>query len=197
MLEPLVLILIGYLLGSIPLGYLLVQRLRGVDLKTQGSGNIGAANAYRTAGLRHAIGVLALDIAKGAAPVLLARPLVAGDATPAAAGVAAILGHVFPVWLGFRGGKGVATACGVFSVLAPLATAISGVFFVLTVWLTRYISLGSLVASAALAPVAFALGVSPAVVLAAALSALVIVQRHRSNLVRLQAGTERRLGQKA
>jgi acyl phosphate:glycerol-3-phosphate acyltransferase len=113
-------ILLGYLLGSIPFAFLLSRRT-GIDIRHAGSGNLGAANVLRTSGVGAAVGVLLLDVAKGAGTVLLAHRLTGGDATPAAAGLAAVVGHVYPVWLRFRGGKGVATACGVFSVLTPAA----------------------------------------------------------------------------
>jgi glycerol-3-phosphate acyltransferase PlsY len=135
-----------------------------------------------------------LDIAKGAAGVLLARALSAGPAVPAAAGLAAIVGHIYPVWLTFRGGKGVATACGVFSVLTPMAVPPALVLFTTAVWITKYISLGSVLASLVLPPIAYATGSpAPAVAAAAAASAL-IVFRHRSNLMRVRSGTETRIG---
>jgi glycerol-3-phosphate acyltransferase PlsY len=113
---------------------------------------------------------------------------------PAIAGFAAIVGHIYPVWLRFRGGKGVATACGVFGVLTPLAAVPAFAIFIATVWITRYISLGSIVASVVLPPIAYATG-SPAPVVGAAVSAaILIVFRHRSNLARLASGTERRIG---
>jgi glycerol-3-phosphate acyltransferase PlsY len=119
------------------------------------------------------------------------------SAAPAAAGLAAIVGHIYPVWLRFRGGKGVATACGVFSVLTPFAIPPALAIFAVTVWLTKYISLGSMLASAALPPIAYATG-SPAPAVAAAFAAsAIIVFRHRSNLVRLRTGTERRIGARA
>ena len=115
----------------------------------------------------------------------------------AAAGVAAVVGHVFPIWLGFRGGKGVATSCGVFAVLAPMATVLAGIGFVITVWLTRYVSLGSLGAAIVLPPLAYYLAAPVTVVAAAAVCAVIILGRHRSNVRRLQPGTERRLGERS
>ncbi|MBA3271098.1 MAG: glycerol-3-phosphate 1-O-acyltransferase PlsY [Acidobacteria bacterium] len=190
-------VLLGYGLGSLPLGYLVASRLKGIDLRRVGSGNVGAANVYRTTGLAMAMLVVCVDVAKGASSVLFAAGLTTGVAQPVAAGVAAILGHIYPVWLRFQGGKGVATACGVFWMLAPLATAVAATLFVGTVWLTRYVSLGSIVAVMALPPLAWVTDKSVSVVAGAAVAAVVIVQRHRSNLARLQDGTERRLGQKA
>jgi glycerol-3-phosphate acyltransferase PlsY len=187
-------ILIGYGVGSLPLGYLVANRAKGIDLRRVGSGNVGAANVYRTAGLAAALIVVLVDVAKGASSVFFAARLTTGAADPVAAGVAAIIGHVYPVWLRFHGGKGVATACGVFWMLAPLATAAAATMFVLIVWLTRYVSLGSIVATLALPPLAWFTDKSIPVVIGAALAAALIVQRHHANLGRLQRGSERRLG---
>lgn len=187
-------VLLGYGLGSLPLGYLVASRAKGVDLRRVGSGNVGATNAYRTAGLAAALIVILVDVAKGASSVFFAARFASGAADPVAAGVAAIIGHVYPVWLRFHGGKGVATACGVFWMLAPLATAISATLFVLVVWITRYVSLGSILATIALPPLAFFTDKSIAVVIGAGLAAMLIVQRHRANLARLQQGVEPRLG---
>ena len=194
---PVLVVSIGYLAGSIPFAFLAGRLLRGIDIRRAGSGNVGAANVLRTTGLFTALCVMLLDAAKGAGAVLCAKQLVAGDATSAAAGVAAVVGHIYPLWLRFRGGKGVATAAGVFAVLTPLAMAPAAAIFVITVWATRFISLGSLVATLALGPIAFALGAPAAIVSAAGMVALLIVYRHRTNLGRLLAGTERRIGQKA
>jgi glycerol-3-phosphate acyltransferase PlsY len=187
-------ILIGYGVGSLPLGYLVANRAKGVDLRRVGSGNVGAANVYRTAGLAAALIVVLVDVAKGASSVFFAARLATGAADPVAAGVAAIIGHVYPVWLRFHGGKGVATACGVFWMLAPLATAVSATLFVIVVWLTRYVSLGSIVATLALPPLAWFTDKSIPVIIGAAVAAALIVQRHHANLARLQQGSERRLG---
>src|SRR5262245_46857154 len=123
-------LVVGYTVGSLPLGYLIASRVRGIDLRRVGSGNVGATNVYRSAGLATALVVIVVDLAKGAGSVLLAARILAGPSAPVAAGVAAIVGHVYPVWLRFRGGKGVATACGAFSILAPFATAIAAGVFV-------------------------------------------------------------------
>ena len=194
---PLLVVSIGYLAGSIPFAFLAGRYFRGVDIRRIGSGNVGAANVLRSTSTLMAVVVMLLDAAKGAAAVLFAQRLAPGDAAPAAAGIAAVVGHVYPLWLRFRGGKGVATAAGVFAILTPLALAPAAAIFVATVWATRFISLGSLVATLALAPIALALGSSAAVVGAAGAVALLIVFRHRTNIGRLLAGTERRIGQKA
>ena len=190
-------IVTAYLLGSIPFALLLSRRWSAVDVRAIGSGNVGAANAMRASGVAAGVLVALLDAAKGAASVALAARLSGETAAPAAAGVAAILGHVYPVWLRFRGGKGVATACGVFSVLTPAAVPPALAIFVGVVWLTKYVSLGSLLAALALPPMAYALGGSAPAVVAAFGAAAIIVFRHRSNLGRLRTGTERRIGVRA
>jgi acyl phosphate:glycerol-3-phosphate acyltransferase len=189
-------ILVGYLFGSIPFALLVSRGLAGVDVRRAGSGNVGSANVLRTSGVATALLVLVLDMAKGAGSVLLADRWSAAASTPAVAGLAAIVGHVYPIWLRFRGGKGVATACGVFAVLTPWAVLPACALFVATVWATRFVSLGSLVAALALGPIAYALAAPPASWLAAAGAAILIVFRHRSNVARLRAGTERRIGQR-
>ena len=191
--ETVLPILLGYSLGSLPLGYLVANRTKGIDLRRVGSGNVGAANVYRTAGFGTAIIVVLVDIAKGASSVFFAARLATGVADPVAAGVAAVIGHVYPVWLRFHGGKGVATACGVFWMLAPLATAISATLFVLAVWLTRYVSLGSMIATAALPPLAWLTEKPMPVVVGASVAAAVILQRHRANVMRLRSGSEPKL----
>ena len=153
-----------------------------------------AANVMRTSGVGAGVLVALLDMLKGAASVVLAERLSANAIAPAAAGFAAIVGHIYPVWLRFRGGKGVATACGVFAILTPLAVPPALAVFVVAVWITKYISLGSVLASIALPPLAYAAGSAAPVVAAAFAAAAIIVFRHRSNVVRLRAGTERRLG---
>ena len=187
----------GYLLGSIPFAYLLARRHRGIDLRVAGSGNVGAANLLRTTTKKIGVSAMALDVAKGVASVLVARQLDPGATGPAVAGIAAVLGHIYPVWLGFRGGKGVATTCGVFSILAPQATVVATVVFLALVWWTRYISLGSVAGSVILAPLAYVFGAPEVTVLAALIVAAIVVHRHRSNLRRVFAGVERRLGQSA
>lgn len=189
-------ILVAYLIGSIPFALLLAKRW-GADLRHTGSGNLGAANVMRASGVRAGLIVAALDVAKGAASVAIAQRLASDAAAPAFAGVAAIIGHVYPVWLRFRGGKGVATACGVFSVLTPAAVPGALALFVATVWITKYVSAGSVVATIAVPPLAYALGSPAPAVLAALFAAALIVFRHRSNLLRLRSGTERRLGVRA
>jgi glycerol-3-phosphate acyltransferase PlsY len=192
-----IVLVVGYLLGSIPFAYLLARRHRGIDLRLTGSGNVGAANLLRTTTKKIGVSAMALDVSKGVASVLVARQIDPGATGPAVAGIAAVLGHIYPVWLGFRGGKGVATTCGVFAVLAPQATAIATVVFLAVVWWTRYISLGSVGGSVLLAPLAYLTGASEVTVIAAIIVAAIVIHRHRSNLGRVIAGIERRLGQRA
>ena len=186
-------VLLGYFIGSIPFA-LVLARYRGLDLRKIGSGNLGAANVLRASGATAGVVVAVLDIGKGALSVLLVDQLSDGPALPAMAGLAAIVGHIYPIWLRFRGGKGVATACGVFAVLTPLAAAPAFAIFIATVWITRYISLGSVIASVVLPPVAYVTGSPPPVVASAVAASILIVFRHRSNLARLASGTERRIG---
>ncbi|HEX5107070.1 MAG TPA: glycerol-3-phosphate 1-O-acyltransferase PlsY [Vicinamibacterales bacterium] len=188
-------ITLGYLIGSVPFAQLLSAR-RGIDLRRVGSGNVGASNLLRTLGVRPAVVAMCLDAVKGAVAVLVAQRLAVSAVTPMAAGVASVVGHVYPVWLRFRGGKGVATAAGVFAVVSPIALAIACAVFVLSVWITRYISVGSLAGTLSLAVVTAVNDDPIAVPFGAAAAALVIVYRHRANLSRILAGTERRIGQR-
>ena len=190
-------IVAAYLIGSVPFALLLARRWGAADLRTFGSGNLGAANVLRASGVRAGVIVAALDVAKGAAGVALAMRLSDGAFAPAVAGFAAVVGHIYPVWLKFKGGKGVATACGVFSVLTPLAVPPSLVVFLITVWWTKYISLGSLLATIALPSIAYATGAPAAIIAAAWATAALIVFRHRSNVARIVGGTERRIGARA
>jgi glycerol-3-phosphate acyltransferase PlsY len=189
-------ILAAYLIGSVPFALILARRW-GADLRRVGSGNLGAANVLRASGVTAGVLVALLDVMKGAFSVAIAFRMSDGAAVPAAAGFAAIVGHIYPVWLRFRGGKGVATACGVFSMLAPAAVPPAIAVFVITVWMTKYISLGSVLASAALPPIAYALGTPAPAVAAAFAASAIIIFRHRTNLDRVRAGTERRIGVRA
>ena len=202
---------VAYLLGSIPFGYLLVRIFRGEDIRLTGSGNIGATNVARTGARGLGITTLALDAIKGALAVWLAATLagskynLCGDfvehpCAPALrlmslAALFAVLGHVFPVWLGFKGGKGVATALGVFCVLFPKAIVVSLAIFILVVAVTRYVSLGSILGAISF-PVAAYFLQDPdwlSLLLASAV-ALIVVLKHHQNIGRLLAGTENRFG---
>src|SRR6266849_5838614 len=187
-------IIAAYLIGSVPFALLLARRWGAADLRRVGSGNLGAANVLRASGVKAGVLVAVLDVTKGAVSVMLAERFGGGAAASAAAGLAAVVGHIYPVWLRFRGGKGVATACGVFSVLTPIAIPPALGIFVIAVWITKYVSVGSMLASIALPPIAYAMGSGAPAVAAASAASAIIVFRHRSNLMRLRAGTERRIG---
>lgn len=195
--RPIVVIVIAYLIGSIPFGYLIVRTKEGGDIRQTGSGGTGATNVSRRAGKAAGVLTLLLDASKGVAAVLIAQNLSGSDWVQAAAAIAVIVGHIFPVWLGFRGGKGVATGVGVFLVLAPIALLCAGVIFVSIVFFTRYVSLGSIMA-AALIPLLVWLQnvfVEPVADLrplltAAVVGALLIIVAHRGNIERLARGTE-------
>lgn len=193
--EELLTVTIGYLIGSVPFAFLLARR-RGIDLRRVGSGNVGATNVLRTSGVGIAVIAMCLDGLKGSAAVLVASRIAIGPASAVAAGLASVIGHIYPVWLGFRGGKGVATAAGMFAVLAPAALGVAAAVFVLAVWATRYISVGSLAGAITLAIATAATDAPAAVAVGALVTALVILHRHRGNLSRLIAGTERRVGQR-
>lgn len=197
-------VVLAYLLGSIPFGYLIVRLRGGGDVRETGSGGTGATNVTRRAGRAAGLLTLALDAAKGALAVALARYLLADDFGVnwwvVAAALGAVAGHVFPVWLRFRGGKGVATGLGVFLSLAPLAVLCALPVFALVVWATRYVSLGSMTAAALLPLFVWLLGrrgagaaegLSPVLTAAAAGAALIIFM-HRANIGRLLRGTENR-----
>jgi glycerol-3-phosphate acyltransferase PlsY len=197
-LRPLLLVIIAYLLGSIPFGFLIVRKKLGADIRQSGSGGTGATNVSRRAGKAAGVITLVLDALKGSVAVLLAKGLAPDvDWLIAAAAIAAIVGHMFPVWLAFRGGKGVATGVGVFSILAPIAVLCAGTIFVIIVSLTRYVSLGSIVAAATI-PLFVWLFVEPVrdsrwLLTAAIVGALLIVFAHRGNIARLARGTESRI----
>jgi glycerol-3-phosphate acyltransferase PlsY len=185
-------ILLAYLLGAIPFGYLLVKWRTGRDVRTMGSGNIGATNVLRTTGRAAGVLTLLLDIGKGYVAVWLAGRLSGNSATVmSAAALAAMLGHAYPVFLRFRGGKAVATFLGAFLRLAAPAILAALIVFVIVVWRTRYISMGSIVSSGTF-PLAVWLIVHPpwVVVAAAATGGAFIIWRHKENIQRLRAGTE-------
>jgi glycerol-3-phosphate acyltransferase PlsY len=182
----------AYFLGSVPFAWLVARAGSGTDLRHVGSGNVGATNVLRSAGVARAVVALALDAGKGALAVWAARRAALKEPLVALAGFLAVIGHVLPLWFSFRG-KGVATASGVFAVLAPQSFLGAAAVFFLTVGVTRYVSLGALLAALALALVAIVR--EPAVVAGAAVAtAAVIWLRHRVNIERLRAGTEWRLG---
>jgi glycerol-3-phosphate acyltransferase PlsY len=210
--TPLLIVIVAYLLGSIPFGYLIVRATKGADVRETGSGGTGATNVSRRAGKSAGVLTLVLDAMKGAAAVLIAK-IILGSTVAASAGlggltektywwvtaaaIAVIVGHIFPVWLRFRGGKGVATGVGVFLVLAPIALALAGLVFIVIVVSTRYVSLGSIGAAVAIPlflflqhvfirPVEFLVPTLTAANIVAAL----IVFAHRANIGRLLSGSE-------
>ncbi len=197
---------VGYLLGSIPFGYLLVKVFRGEDVRLSGSGNIGATNVARSGAKGLGIATLVLDALKGSCAVAFALLLApsqgfhgSGRPSPlplmATAALAAVLGHVFPVWLRFKGGKGVATALGVFMVLFPIAILVALAIFILVVVVTRYVSLGSILGAISFPIAAYFLQPTDwiSLVLASMVSLIVII-KHRENIRRLLAGNENRFG---
>ncbi len=189
-------IVLGYLAGSVPFAFLLARR-RGIDVRVAGSGNVGAANVLRTTGPWRGVIVMALDMMKGMTAVAMAQLMSSGAGTASLAGAAAIVGHIYPVWLRFHGGKGVAVAAGVFTMLTPVAAATAAAVFLAIAWTTRYVSLASIAATLALPPAAWVLGSPQPVVLVAFGSAALILFRHRANWHRLRTGTERRVGARA
>jgi len=192
--------LIGYLLGSVPTGYLYGKWLRGIDIRKHGSGNVGATNASRVLGKPAFVIVLAFDIVKGALPVLIARWAQMDELVQVLAGLAAIIGHTFTIFLWFRGGKGVATSAGVFLALAPVNTSMALIIFFIVLAFTRYISLSSIVASIALLGSALVQFITKEMgqwtFFAIFLACILVVLRHRSNISRLKAGTEPKIGQR-
>ena len=210
--RPAAVIVIGYLIGSIPFGYLIVRATQGADVRETGSGGTGATNVSRRAGNAAGVVTLFLDASKGAAAVAIAKvvlglpvfalgshlglPVENASWWVTAAAIAVIVGHIFPVWLRFRGGKGVATAVGVFLMLAPVAVGFAGVIFVVVVWRTRYVSLGSIVAAMMIPGVTLIQNLlRPTVEFAPLLiaeiaAAVLIIFAHRANLGRLIDGTE-------
>ncbi len=197
MLGPLT-TLVAYLLGSVPFGYMIVRWRKGIDVRETGSQSIGATNVMRHLGIAGFLGTFILDFGKGAAAVLLASRLTGKDPRwLAASAVAAIIGHIFPVWLKFRGGKGVATGVGVFIALAPIPMGLVLVIFVVMVAIWRYISLGSIVATASFPFLVYLLNHPPMpIVLGAVGGAALIIGKHHANIRRLLNGTENRLGKK-
>jgi glycerol-3-phosphate acyltransferase PlsY len=184
-------VIASYLLGSIPTG-LLLGKAFGVDIRSAGSGNIGATNVYRTLGRTVGVLTLAGDCLKGVVPVVLARHLGLPDIWLAAAGSAAFLGHVFTVFLRFKGGKGVATALGVFLGISPLSVLAAFGVFALVLWKWRFVSLASMSAAALMALFIAAIDGRPLIISMTLLIAAVIILKHRENIVRLKAGTENR-----
>jgi glycerol-3-phosphate acyltransferase PlsY len=191
----------AYLVGSIPWSWLVVRWKTGRDVREVGSGNVGATNAMRAAGRGAGALALVLDVVKGVAPVLAARSLGAPPLVESGVAAFAVVGHMYPLWLRFRGGKGVATAAGALGALAPLAMSLSLVVFVAVVTWKRYVSLASIAAACTFPLFVLLLAArddgaraEASFLVGSTLVPLLVVWRHRGNLRRLVAGTERRLG---
>jgi len=190
---------LSYLIGSIPTSYLAGRWFRGIDLRQHGSKNLGATNVFRIMGWKFAVPVALIDMAKGAVPVLVLAPAVStSDLFPLLCGVLAVVGHVFSVFVGFKGGKGVATSAGVVLGMAPLAVGLCLLVWLALVWLTGYVSLGSVAAAALFPPAVWMLYPDrrPTIWIYLLL-AVVIIWMHRANIARLRAGTENRFGRRA
>lgn len=192
---------LAYLLGSIPWGYFLLHWQRGIDIREYGSGRIGMTNVLRTAGGRMAAAVLLLDLGKGILAVLLAREVIGTTTGEVVVGLLALIGHNWPVFLRFRGGRGIATGLGSLSVMAPLAVVVGMVFFIPITLISRYLSLGSItgVITSCLSLLALVLlGMySSTYTWYAFIGGAIIIWQHRDNIQRLMRGTERRLGSPA
>lgn len=189
MTREILLIIAAYLLGSIPTG-LLLAKAAGVDIRSSGSGNIGATNVYRTLGRNVGIMTLVGDCLKGVIPVVAASYLGMSDNWIAVTGLAAFLGHIYTVFLGFKGGKGVATALGVFLAVSPAAVCSTLLIFLFAVWKWRYISLASIAAAVAMPGMIAVFDSRPPIVIMTVIIALLIVWKHRDNIKRLKEGTE-------
>ncbi|OGR30639.1 MAG: acyl-phosphate glycerol 3-phosphate acyltransferase [Desulfuromonadales bacterium GWD2_61_12] len=186
------LLLAAYLIGAIPTGVLLTRLAGAGDIRQAGSGNIGATNVYRVAGRGLGIATLVGDALKGIVPLLVARALQLPPEQTALIAAAAFLGHLYPVYLGFKGGKGVATALGIFLVLSPATVALAALLFGLLLWKWRYVSLGSICAAAAAPPLVYFFTSSLPLLLASLFVAVMVIVRHRENIKRLLAGSENR-----
>ncbi|HEY6871283.1 MAG TPA: glycerol-3-phosphate 1-O-acyltransferase PlsY [Geobacteraceae bacterium] len=189
MLKEIIFVIAAYLLGSVPTG-LLLGKAFGVDIRSTGSGNIGATNVYRTMGRKLGIMTLAGDCLKGLVPVLAAKHLGLSGEWIALAGLAAFLGHVYTVFLGFKGGKGVATALGVFLGVSPLAVLAALAIFVLVLWKWRYVSLASITAAFAMPVFVTMREHQGSTTLMSLVIAAIVIHKHRGNIERLKAGTE-------
>jgi acyl phosphate:glycerol-3-phosphate acyltransferase len=195
--EGIISVLLGYLIGSISFSYLIARKIMKIDIRKHGSGNAGATNTLRVLGIGPAITVLLLDTAKGVVAVLIGFGISDANWVPFAAGMAAIIGHNWPIYYGFRGGKGVATTIGVFATLAFPPALIAGVIAILTIVITRYVSLGSILFMIATPILTLFIGSYPLdYTILASIIAILAIWRHRANIQRLVKGTESKIGQK-
>ena len=191
-----ILIIASYLLGAIPTGVILAKAFAGRDIRQEGSGNIGATNVTRVLGKK--VGALTLvgDLLKGFIPVWAGYHLVSSLEVVCLMGLAAFLGHLFPIYLGFKGGKGVATALGVFLYLSPIVILIEVIIFAFVVGIWKYVSLGSIIAAAAMPLLLLMIAFPKPIVLLSIVFAILIIIKHRSNIQRLLSGTESKVGKK-
>ena len=192
------LILVAYILGSIPTSYILGKKIKGIDIRNFGSGNVGATNALRVLGTKFGILALILDMAKGAIPVFIGKYFGFSDIWLIAIALTAILGHIFTIFLKFKGGKGVATSAGVFIALTPAPIAIALLVFIIIVWITKYVSLGSILAAITLFTVELIVNVrngfqEKEILALITVVALFIIIKHKSNIQRLIAGNENKI----
>lgn len=190
-------IIIGYLLGSISFSFLYGKLVKGIDIRSHGSGNAGATNTLRVLGIGPAIFVLALDVAKGIAAVWVGKWL-GGESglVPVLAGLSAIIGHNWPVFFGFKGGKGIATTIGVVATLCFLPALFAGIIAIISIFITRYVSLGSLIFTGLLPFFLIGMGRSMELVVASVWIAVFAFIRHRSNIRKLLQGKENKIGRK-
>ena len=192
-------VLVGGFLGAIPFGVVITRLLGAEDPRKSGSGNIGATNVLRTSGWKSGVFTLLLDVLKGVAAILFARYVASRVSAPALepiAALAAVIGHMYSPFTGFRGGKGVATGLGVFALLTPGPTAIAALVFILVLAVTRYVSLGSMLAAAAVPIAGFWMNYSTVVCASSVLISLLVVWKHQDNIERLMRGEENRIGRK-
>jgi acyl phosphate:glycerol-3-phosphate acyltransferase len=189
---------LAYLIGSFPTSYIVVKAFRGVDIREHGSKNPGATNVFRVAGNLPGAITFVLDLLKGFLPVFFCYGIIKAEPTAVylLVGLCAILGHTFPLFLGFRGGKGVATTAGVFLAVMPGPTLLCLLLFVLILSLTRYVSLGSMIAAVSLPFLGYALKADKAVILISVPLAIFVIYRHKENIKRLLNGTEHKIGEK-
>jgi glycerol-3-phosphate acyltransferase PlsY len=196
MTDAVIAVAVGYLLGSLPFGYW-AGRLRGIDLRLAGSGNTGATNAMRVLGLKVGIPVMVLDIGKGVAAVLIAQQLSSDEVVAVLAAAAAVAGHMYPLFLNFKGGKGVATGAGAMLALVPGIGVAAFVLWLTVSLATRYVSIGSVVTAIAYPAAAFVTGQPWSVTIFALGAGAWVIWRHRANIARLRAGTENRINLRA
>jgi glycerol-3-phosphate acyltransferase PlsY len=192
----LLLIIASYFIGAVPTGVILAKAFSGRDIRQEGSGNIGATNVTRVLGKKVGALTLAGDLLKGFIPVWAGYHLISSLEVVCLMGLAAFLGHLFPIYLGFKGGKGVATALGVFLYLSPIVILIEVIIFAFVVGIWKYVSLGSIIAAAAMPLLLMMIAFPKPIVLLSIVFAILIIIKHRSNIQRLLSGTESKVGKK-